>query len=116
MALPPSFTTDPISKRLAAHFEEVYGYLTDSGVPEERLPNPWHVLSHAVQCIDHERLKTWVDSYIAIEAAPEGAPEPVPMIEPREHRPSKWRASYLRMLDQTAEKCEDETDEDQGAP
>jgi len=110
MPLPDIFTDDPSEERLAGYFEELYEYLGAQGVPEDRLPNPWHVLSRVVRCIDAERLREWLDAYSGVEADPEHAildeddeEDDDVEDEPVEERPvrRRRRPSYLRILDST---------------
>jgi hypothetical protein len=41
-------------ERLAGYFESIYEALSVRGVPEDRLPTPWSVLSHVLDCVDYE--------------------------------------------------------------
>ena len=124
--LPDSFGDDPVTERLACYFEELYAYLIEEGVPEDCLPSPWHVLRRVTQAIDHEKLKEWLDAYVAVEAQPEdsetdeddlteddldpedledprhkiGGPRTRYASKPGSSRPEvKRRPSYLRALD-----------------
>jgi hypothetical protein len=117
MPLPEIFTEDPNEERLAGYFEELYDYLLEEGVPEDRLPNPWHVLSRVVRCIDSERLREWLDAYSAVEADPdhdiletEAEGEGT---EPEPQRRMRRRPSYLRILDD-ARPDEPEPDPERG--
>jgi hypothetical protein len=104
MALPGSFTQDAHTAKLAAYFEAIYTYLVDQGVPEERLPSPWHVLSHVVDCLDEERVGDWLEAYVGIEGvSPETEPEPLHAVEPPAPKaPAKRpRPGYLRALTDT---------------
>jgi len=104
MPLPDIFSEGtPQDEKLASYFEEMYEYLLEEGVPEDRLPSPWHVLSRIVKCIDQELLREWLDAYVAVEAEeveeeedsepPRSGPRPKP----------KRRPSYLRAIDSTTE-------------
>jgi hypothetical protein len=102
--------------RLAAHFEEIYIQLSESGVPEERLPSPWHILSHVIQCVDYALLREWIEAYIALEAEEEDdeddeGPYTVPVSEPsRTLGPplKRSRPEYLRPLPDTSKEVEEE--------
>ena len=105
MPLPEIFTADASEERLAGYFEELYDYLQEEGVPEDRLPNPWHMLSRVVRCIDAELLREWLDAYCAVEADPD-----LSILDtPEEDRPTTRstkrgpRPPYLRMLDLRAD-------------
>lgn len=107
MPLPDIFSDgSPQDEKLAAYFEEMYEYLLDEGVPEDRLPSPWHVLSRIVKCIDHDLLREWLDAYVAVEAEEveeEEESEP-PRTGPRPK--PKRRPSYLRAIDNTTSENE----------
>lgn len=115
-----TFSDDPKTERLAEYFDDLYGYLIESGVPEDRLPSPWHVLSRVVRCIDPELLREWLDAYSAVEGEPdhddEPDDEPDDDEEPDTHgqtRPPKRRPSYLRALDLPPPEPEPDHDEAQ---
>lgn len=95
------FADDAKTERLAEFFDDLYGYLLESGVPEDRLPSPWHVLSRVVRCIDPELLREWLDAYSAVEADPDHVPPEDDEEDdaPRPDRPPRRRPSYLRALD-----------------
>lgn len=63
--------------RLAGYFEEIYEGLLHRGVPEDRLPTPWAILSHVLECVDYDALGEWIENYSALEAleAPDEATE-----------------------------------------
>jgi len=102
--LPDNFSDDPVTERLACYFEELYAYLIEEGVPEDCLPSPWHVLRRVTQAIDHERLRGWLDAYVAVEAQAqdddEGDGERADPRHPGSARPEvRRRPSYLRALE-----------------
>ena len=107
MAIPDIFTDDPPTERLATYFEEIYEYLVESGVPEECLPSPWHILRRVTKAIDHELLREWLDAYAAVESEIEDDDEDdeTPVFdEPRpRQRPRRPRPSYLSVLDTATE-------------
>jgi len=118
------FADDPKTERLAEFFDDLYGYLLESGVPEDRLPSPWHVLSRVVRCIDPELLREWLDAYSAVEGEPEDEDEDKDDEEAcdedekphRQQRPPRRRPSYLRALETPREDPEADNDEPQAAP
>lgn len=95
MPLPGTASED--EERLARHFEDIYGYLLNARVPQERLPSPWHVLSRVVKCLDNPLLKEWLDSYVELEAEP--APLPVEESPTPPRAPPKYRPGYLKALE-----------------
>jgi hypothetical protein len=96
--VPDNFSDDPITERLACYFEELYAYLVEEGVPEDCLPSPWHVLRRITQAIDHDKLRGWLDAYIAVEAQTDEDDE-IPE-DPYHQRPTvRRRPSYLKALD-----------------
>ncbi|MCP3677017.1 MAG: hypothetical protein GY721_05350 [Deltaproteobacteria bacterium] len=58
-------------EKLAGYFKEIYSLLREGGVPEDRLPTPWHVMSRVVQCIDPDLLYAWLATYIDLEGEDE---------------------------------------------
>jgi hypothetical protein len=97
---------DSDSDRLASYFEEIYIQLHEAGVPEDRLPSPWHVLSHIVQCVDYAALREWIDGYSALEGEELDDREYIAVeTEERSLGPSmkRPRPSYLRPLPNTEE-------------
>jgi hypothetical protein len=58
-------------ERLAGYFESIYEALSVRGVPEDRLPTPWSVLSHVLDCVDYEALSEWIENFAALEAIEE---------------------------------------------
>jgi hypothetical protein len=104
MPIPAMFTQDEHTEKLAAYFEDIYGYLIAQGVPEERLQSPWHVLSHVVDCIDGERMGEWIEAYLGIEgAAPSVAAEAVEAAPKEAPSPTKRpRPAYLRALSENS--------------
>lgn len=104
MPLPDIFTEgSPQEEKLAGYFEEMYDYLIQEGVPEDRLPGPWHMLSRMVKCVDPELVRDWLDAYVAVEGEQEyeddDESEPTPA--PRARQPKRPRPSYLRAIDET---------------
>ena len=59
---------DPQVNRLAGYFEEIYDGLTHRGVPQDRLPSPWAILSHVLEAVDYDALGEWIEDYAALEA------------------------------------------------
>jgi hypothetical protein len=55
-------------ERLAGYFETIYEALSARGVPEDRLPTPWAILSHVMDCVDYEALSEWIENFAALEA------------------------------------------------
>jgi hypothetical protein len=128
MPLPSIFTEGTAQdEKLARYFEEMYEYLLEEGVPEDRLPSPWHMLSRMVKCIDPEIMRDWLDAYVAVETEAEGgegddddsdeadldlSPEPE-----RPQRPKmKRRPSYLRaILNDEDDKTDDPDASEEGA-
>lgn len=113
MPLPDIFEEGPPSEaKLARYFEEMYEYLIEEGVPEDRLPSPWHMLSRMVKCLDTELMREWLDAYVAIEAEEDADSEDedadLDLSEGRGQRPKpKRRPSYLRALEASKEDSED---------
>jgi hypothetical protein len=105
--LPESLTDDPQTEKLASYFSEIYEFLIEEGVPEDRLPSPWHVLSRIVKCLDMDLLREWLDAYVRMEAEPEEEDdsEPAPG-HPTPKRPPRHRPSYLRALEHQVDATE----------
>lgn len=80
-------------ERLSEYFGKFYDYLTEQGVPEDRLPNPWQVLSHVLDCVDQEKLSGWLDAYSAIEGGLFDDEE-----NDEEYTPPRPRKDFLRAL------------------
>ena len=105
MPLPDIFTNgDPSEEKLAGYFEEMYEYLIDEGVPEDRLPGPWHMLSRMVKCLDPELFREWLDAYAAVESEDigeddDGEEEVVETSAPQPRPKPKRRPDYLRALE-----------------
>ena len=99
MAIPLIFAEDPTTKRLASYFEEIYAHFVESGVPEECLPSPWHILRHVTKAIDQDLLQDWLESYIRIEAELVEDDEEGALLEGPLPRPRRPRPSYLSVLD-----------------
>jgi hypothetical protein len=111
MPIPQSFTDDPQTEKLASYFSEIYEFLIEEGVPEDRIPSPWHVLSRVVKCIDTELLREWLDAYVRMEAEPEeddDEEESTASEHPTPKKPPRHRPSYLRALEQQVEVPEPE--------
>jgi hypothetical protein len=96
MAIPTIFQHNEQTARLAAYFEDLYDYLLAQGVPETRLPSPWHILSHVVDCLDEERIGQWLEAYVGIEGTSnvttENRAAPAPSAPRRVPRPAYLRA------------------------
>jgi len=58
----------PEDTRIAGYFEDIYAALTARGVPEDRLPTPWAILSHVMDCVDFDALGEWIENFSALEA------------------------------------------------
>ena len=92
------------SERLAGYFEEIYEGLTQRGVPEDRLPSPWMLLSHILECVDYDSLGEWIENYAALEAVedPDGTEsdsEPdSDTQDPHGDGSPRRRPAYLRAL------------------
>ena len=114
MPLPDIFTDgDPSEEKLAAYFEEMYEYLLTEGVPEDRLPGPWHMLSRMVKCLDAELFREWLDAYVVVEAEVyegEEEEEGSSVLHPRP-KPKK-RPNYLRAINNQTELEDDQTEDD----
>jgi hypothetical protein len=67
---------DEVTLRLNGYFEDVYAALTARGVPEDRLPTPWAILSHVMDSVDYENLGEWIENFAALESQDDGDPEP----------------------------------------
>lgn len=114
-----SETSDPTEVKLASYFEEIYEALLEEGVPEDRLPTPWHMLSRMVKCLDPDLLREWIDAYVAVEAElydeTEEEDEAEPGHQPRpkpKHRPSYLRALDTPLHDQDDDEQEEKTRDD----
>ena len=117
MPVPDIFAEgDPSEAKLAGYFEEMYDFLLEEGVPEDRLPGPWHMLSRMVKCIDPELFREWLDAYVAVEAEnsededdeDEDEVDSTPQPRPKPKR----RPDYLRAIDtQTEEQDDGQTEE-----
>jgi len=119
MPLPDIFTNvDPSEEKLAGYFEEMYEYLIDEGVPEDRLPGPWHMLSRMVKCLDPELFREWLDAYAAVESEDigdeEGDEEEVETSAPQPRPKPKRRPDYLRALELQSDDEDGETEEAAG--
>jgi hypothetical protein len=82
---------------LAGYFETIYEALSARGVPEDRLPTPWAILSHVMDCVDYEALSEWIENFAALEAIEESESESFgdgddPRIHIRRSRPSYLKA------------------------
>ena len=106
---------DPREVRLAKHFEEVYEDLIAEGVPADRLPGPWHLLSRIMKCTDPDLLQEWLDAYVRVEAEEyEEAEEVEENITSYAPRPApRRRPEYLRAIeDQVEDDGQEENRED----
>ena len=112
MPLPDIFTEGTAQEtKLASYFEEMYDYLMEEGVPEDRLPSPWHMLSRMVKCIDPELMRDWMDAYVAVESEVESESDEDEDEPERPQRPKMTRRpSYLRAIDDKT--VEDKTTDD----
>lgn len=117
MPLPEIFTNvDPSEEKLAGYFEEMYEYLIEEGVPEDRLPGPWHMLSRMVKCLDPELFREWLDAYAAVESEEQDLDddEDDDVLAPYcpRPRPQRRRPEYLKALTLEPEELDvEETDE-----
>lgn len=97
MTIPTCFADDENTARLAEFFEDIYEYLVEQDVPTDRLPSPWHVLSHVVGCLDEERMRHWLEAYVGLEGV-------VPSTRDRGRRdspsaaPKVPRPAYLKAI------------------
>lgn len=119
MPLPDIFTNgDPSEEKLAGYFEEMYEYLIDEGVPEDRLPGPWHMLSRMVKCLDPELFREWLDAYAAVESEDLGdeeeGEEEIESSAPQPRPKPKRRPNYLRALELQSDEENGETEEAAG--
>lgn len=92
---------DRATERLAGYFNELYGFLISAGVPKDRLPSPWHVLSRVVRCLDPDLMRDWLDAYVSVEGEGEcdGDPQQGQESTPNDAvRPPRHRPPYLRAL------------------
>jgi hypothetical protein len=64
----PYNTDDATEERLAGYFEEIYQFLSNNHVADDRLPSPWHILSHIVQHTDYETFRGWLEEYVVRES------------------------------------------------
>jgi len=62
--------------QLAGYFEEIYEGLTARGVPQDRLPSPWMLLSHVLEAVDYDALGEWIENYAALEAVEDTGEDP----------------------------------------
>jgi hypothetical protein len=62
------FRTLPEDTRIAGYFEDIYSALLARGVPEDRLPTPWSILSHVLDCTDYDALGEWIENFSALES------------------------------------------------
>jgi hypothetical protein len=106
MPVPDIFADgDPSEAKLAGYFEEMYDFLLEEGVPEDRLPGPWHMLSRMVKCIDPELFREWLDAYVAVESEDNDDEDDEDEIDPSpQPRPKpKRRPDYLRAIQSQTE-------------
>jgi len=114
MPVPDIFADgDPTEAKLAGYFEEMYDFLLDEGVPEDRLPGPWHMLSRMVKYLDPELFREWLDAYVGVEAEisdEEEGGDSTPQPRPKPKR----RPDYLRAIENHTEDESDEASGDDG--
>lgn len=94
MSVPESVLYDGFTRQLASYFDEYYAFLVSQGVPPDRLPSPWHMLSHVISCVDIEQMQDWLDAYVSMEAEEVEVTEEMgtPSEKPLRHRPPYLRA------------------------
>ena len=106
--------TIPDHDRLAGYFEEIYEALTARGVPQDRLPSPWLILSHVLEAVSgegpYEALAEWISDYAALEAT-EGTDEDEDAEGEQDPEPSRRRPAYLKALRSPTEDVEEESPE-----
>jgi hypothetical protein len=85
-------------ERLAGYFESIYEALSVRGVPEDRLPTPWSVLSHVLDCVDYEALSEWIENFAALEAIEESEDESEGGDGSESPLVSKRRPAYLKAV------------------
>ena len=99
----------PEDTRIAGYFEEIYVALTARGVPEDRLPTPWAILSHVLDCTDYDALEEWIENFSALEGVNEpdtdgtdtddtDETDGIDTDGDTEDSPPRRRPSYLRAL------------------
>lgn len=90
----------PEDTRIAGYFEDIYEALSARGVPEDRLPTPWAILSHVMDCVDYEALSEWIENFSALEAIEdsEGESEPEGEGEGDDPRIRRSRPAYLKAV------------------
>ena len=107
----PYNTDDVTEERLAGYFEEIYQFLAQQHVPDDRLPSPWHILSHIIQHVDYDTFRGWLDEYVAREAEPpyddDGDEEEE---EDAAASRARGRIRYLRPLSGTVDDGQEEED------
>jgi hypothetical protein len=110
MPVPDIFADgDPSEAKLAGYFEEMYDFLLEEGVPEDRLPGPWHMLSRMVKCIDPELFREWLDAYVAVESenTDEEDEEDEVDTSPQPRPKPKRLPDYLRAIETHTEEQDD---------
>lgn len=80
--------------QLSQYFDQVYETLSERGVPEDRMPSPWLILSHVIEALDYDSFSEWVDAYASLEAVE----DPPQDNSPSGSKPKRPRPSYLRVL------------------
>ena len=110
--------TIPDHDRLAGYFEEIYEALTARGVPQDRLPSPWLILSHVLEAVSgegpYEALAEWISDYAALEATEgtdEGTDAEGEAEGEQDPEPSRRRPAYLKALRSPTEDVEEESPE-----
>jgi hypothetical protein len=93
---------------MGVYFDDIYYQLQAKGVPEERLPTVWHILSRIMDHhVNWDGLLNWVDQYAEMEHDPllreelEAIENPAPPPQKPRYRPS-----WLKVVDK-----KDDTDE-----
>lgn len=117
MPVPDIFADgDPSEAKLAAYFEEMYDFLLEEGVPEDRLPGPWHMLSRMVKCLDPDLFTEWLEAYVSVESEvtvesselEEDSSSSNPQPRPKPQR----RPDYLRAIEDQNENTENVQEEE----
>lgn len=56
---------------------KIYLTLKERGVPDVRLPEPQHLISHIMLWVDEEKMNKWIDGFASLETLKGSAPEKV---------------------------------------
>jgi hypothetical protein len=62
---------------LQTMMSRIYDTLRDRGVPDVRLPEPKHLISHIMLWIDEEKMNAWIDGFAKLETINGAQPEKV---------------------------------------